>query len=87
MIIRNNFMNCNDLIRDAIVNGELLTFTVSHRLESGTELSGWFVDITTHDPATKEVDWGFCSGWTPSYPEAVAKIKADPAYKRYPFPI
>lgn len=86
MIIRNTYSNCLDCIKDGIINGEHLTLTVSHRLEN-SEFSGWFVSITTHDPETDETDWGYCAGWLPSYPEAIRELKANPAYRRYPFPI
>ena len=87
MIIRNEFMGCNDCIKDAIVNGEHLTLTVSHLLDQSTKFTGWFVSITTHDEITDETDWGFCAGWLPSYIEAIKHLKENPSYKRYPFPI
>lgn len=85
MVIYNQFSKCYDLIKDEVVNGEHLTLTVSHKLEE-SEFSGWFVSITTHDEVTDETDWGFCSGWLPSYPEAIGNLKANISYKRYPFP-
>lgn len=87
MIIKNNYMNCFDCVKDEIVNGEHLTLTVSHRLdEENPHLSGWFVSITTHDYVTDETDWGFCYGWCKTYHEAITGLKNDVSYKRYPFP-
>lgn len=87
MIVRNSYMGCFDCIKDANVNGEHLTLTVSHRLDpERTDMSGWFVSVTTHDPATDDVDWGFCSGWHESYHKAIECLKSNQSYKRYPFP-
>ena len=84
--MHNNYSKCLDCIKNAVVNGEHLTLTVSHRLGE-SEFSGWFISITTHDQETDEVDWGFCSGWKPNYNEAINDLKANEAYKRYPYPI
>lgn len=86
MIIKNTLMNCFDSVRDKIVDGEHLTLTISHCLEDG-KFTGWFASITTHDPETDETDWGFCSGWHSTYHEAVASLKANPAYYKYTYPI
>ena len=88
MVIKNSYMNSFDLTRDAIVNGEHLSLDVSYRFapEDPWKRTGWLVDITTHDSETDEVDWGFCSGWCPTYAEAIAQLKAHPSYKTYPFP-
>lgn len=86
MIIHNDYNKSIDCVKDAIVNGEHLTLTVSHRL-ADDEFTGWFASITTHDPETDETDWGFCYGWCASYPEVIAGLKSNRSYKEYPFPV
>ena len=86
MITYNHYSNCFDCTKDAVVNGEHLTLTISHCLREH-ECTGWFVSITTHDTETDETDWGFCAGWLPSYTEAIAALKANPSYRKYPYPV
>ncbi len=85
MIIYNKAMNVNDVTRDRVMpNGEKLTLYVEHRLTQASNLTGWFISICTNDE-NDEHDWGFCSGWCSSYPEALQSIKSHSAYKAYPF--
>ena len=85
MIRWNDSMKAHDMEKEKILfNGEKILLNVEHRLEENTNITGWFISICTTDE-TGEVDWGFCSGWCPSYPAAKASIMAHEAYKRYPF--
>ena len=87
MIIKNDDMNCRDVAKDATVDGEKLRLTVTYRLNpKQPAYSGWFASIVVLGEE-EEPEWGFCSGWRPSYTEAIAALKAHVAYERYPFPI
>ena len=88
MVYVNAYDKSYDCEKDAVVNGEHLTMIISHRLDVGyPELSGWFISILTHDYETDEIDWGFCSGWCPTYHAALTEIVNQPSYQKYPFPI